>query len=50
VLGMAPANSVVQDNNPGATRTRPLCRYQPYPRYTGAGNPDLASSFDRSTG
>jgi hypothetical protein len=48
--GVAPANPVVRDNNPGATRTRPLCRYPAYPRYSGAGNPDFASSFDCSTG
>ena len=48
--GVAPANPVVRDNNPGVMRTRPLCQYPAYPRYTGAGNPDFASSFDCSTG
>ena len=48
--GVAPAHPVVRDNNPGATRTRPLCEYPAYPRYSGAGNPDFASSFDCSTG
>jgi hypothetical protein len=48
--GVAPAHPVVRDNNPGATRTRPLCEYPAYPRYTGAGNPDFASSFDCSRG
>jgi feruloyl esterase len=46
--GAAPATPVVRDNNPGATRTRPLCRYPTWPRYSGAGNPDFASSFECS--
>ena len=48
--GVAPANPVVRDVNPGATRTRPLCEYPGYPRYGGTGNPDFASSFDCVTG
>jgi Tannase and feruloyl esterase len=47
--GLAPANPVVRDTNPGATRTRPLCQYPTYPRYGGAGNPDFASSFTCTT-
>jgi feruloyl esterase len=44
--GVAPTHPVVRDNNPGASRTRPLCQYPTYPRYSGTGNPDFASSFD----
>jgi feruloyl esterase len=44
--GIAPAHPVVQDKTAGAPRTRPLCQYPTYPRYTGSGSPDFASSFD----
>jgi tannase/feruloyl esterase len=44
--GIAPAHPVVQDKTAGASRARPLCAYPTYPRYTGSGNPDFASSFD----
>ncbi len=44
--GVAPAHQVVRDKTPEVTRTRPLCQYPTYPRYTGTGNPDFASSFD----
>ena len=46
----APADPVVRDTNPGATRTRPLCQYPAYPRYSGTGSPDEAASFDCVTG
>jgi feruloyl esterase len=44
--GAAPADPVVRDTNPGATRTRPLCEYPTHPRYVGSGSPDEASSFE----
>jgi hypothetical protein len=48
--GAAPADPVVRDTNPGATRTRPLCEYPAHPQYSGSGSPDEASSFDCVTG
>ncbi|RQU90582.1 tannase/feruloyl esterase family alpha/beta hydrolase [Burkholderia cepacia] len=44
--GQAPINPVVKDGN-GATkgRTRPLCEYPQFPKYTGNGDADSASSF-----
>jgi acetyl esterase/lipase len=43
--GTAPANPAVTDVGPGhGHRTRPLCPYPTWPRYTG-GDPDVASSF-----
>lgn len=44
--GAAPADPVVRDTNPGATRTRPLCEYPTHPQYRGTGSPDEAASFD----
>ncbi|MGY1682483.1 tannase/feruloyl esterase family alpha/beta hydrolase [Geodermatophilus sp. SYSU D01176] len=46
----APADPVVRDTNPGATRTRPLCQYPAYPHFRGTGSPDEAASFDCVTG
>ncbi|SDY45386.1 feruloyl esterase [Geodermatophilus africanus] len=43
--GAAPADPVVRDTNPGATRTRPLCEYPAHPQYSGTGSPDEAGSF-----
>ncbi|KPU88584.1 hypothetical protein APR50_39865 [Variovorax paradoxus] len=44
--GVAPSGLTVADANPGNNgRTRPLCEYPAWPRYNGAGNVDLASSF-----
>ncbi|MER6347050.1 tannase/feruloyl esterase family alpha/beta hydrolase [Streptomyces sp. NPDC001595] len=49
--GEAPRNPVVTDRNPGAgLRTRPLCAYPAWPRYTGTGDPGAASSFRCRTG
>jgi feruloyl esterase len=42
--GRAPETIPSRDNNPGATRTRPMCRWPTWPRYTG-GNADEAASF-----
>ncbi|WP_414939194.1 tannase/feruloyl esterase family alpha/beta hydrolase [Amycolatopsis sp. cmx-11-51] len=43
--GKAPVHPVVTDVNPTAgQRTRPLCQYPTWPRYTG-GDPDNAHSF-----
>ncbi|MER7397848.1 tannase/feruloyl esterase family alpha/beta hydrolase [Streptomyces sp. NPDC000151] len=43
--GAAPAHPVVTDNGPaGRGRTRPLCAYPAWPRYTG-GDPGRAGSF-----
>ncbi|KZB88443.1 feruloyl esterase [Amycolatopsis regifaucium] len=43
--GKAPVQPTVTDVNAGAgQRTRPLCRYPTWPRYTG-GDPDDARSF-----
>ena len=44
--GRAPANLVATDGNPGATRTRPLCDWPRWPKFTGApGTEDQAASF-----
>ncbi|MDM0109250.1 tannase/feruloyl esterase family alpha/beta hydrolase [Variovorax sp. J22R24] len=44
--GTAPASHVGADINPGANgRTRPLCDFPTWPRYNGAGDPAVASSF-----
>lgn len=44
--GQAPDVIVAKDNNPNANRTRPMCRYPAYPRFTGAaGTENVASSF-----
>ena len=40
-----PANQVVMDTAGVAGRTRPLCDYPKWPRYNGAGDVNLASSF-----
>ncbi len=40
----APTGLVVVDNNKPA-RTRPLCPYPTWPRYTGSGDPNSAASF-----
>jgi hypothetical protein len=42
--GVAPKNLVVVDNH-RSQRTRPLCVYPTWPKYTGAGDPNDASSF-----
>ncbi|MGH8220421.1 MAG: tannase/feruloyl esterase family alpha/beta hydrolase, partial [Steroidobacteraceae bacterium] len=44
--GKAPAGLIVTDGNPNAHRTRPLCEYPKYPRFTGApGTDNSAASF-----
>lgn len=44
--GQSPETLVGADIVRGTNgRTRPLCRYPTYPRYSGKGNPNLASSF-----
>jgi feruloyl esterase len=44
--GKAPAGLIAQDGNPNANRTRPLCDYPRYPKFTGAaGAENSASSF-----
>lgn len=44
--GVAPSNQVVKDTNPGAAgRTRPLCDYPMWPKYSGAGDINLAASY-----
>jgi feruloyl esterase len=48
--GAAPADPVVQDTNPGATRTRPLCEYPAHPEYSGTGSPDEAGNFSCGEG
>lgn len=40
----APSKLTTIDANPGADRTRPLCEYPSWPKYTG-GNENKASSF-----
>jgi feruloyl esterase len=41
--GIAPKDLVVTDNHNG--RTRPLCEWPAWPRYTGTGDVNTASSF-----
>lgn len=44
--GQAPAGLTVMDGNPGANRTRPLCEWPSWPKFTGAaGTENLAASF-----
>lgn len=44
--GTAPVGLVARDGNPDAHRTRPLCEYPMYPKFTGApGTEDSAASF-----
>ena len=44
--GKAPAGLIATDGNPNANRTRPLCDYPKYPRFTGAaGTENAATSF-----
>jgi feruloyl esterase len=49
--GVAPPEPVVQvrrdPKQPGTVlSSRPLCRYPKYPRYKGAGDPNLAASYE----
>jgi pimeloyl-ACP methyl ester carboxylesterase len=44
--GKAPVGLIAKDGNPQASRTRPLCEYPKYPKFTGAaGTEDSATSF-----
>lgn len=43
--GIAPSQQIVTDKSRLPTRTRPLCEYPTWPRYTGHGDADQASSF-----
>jgi feruloyl esterase len=44
--GRAPAGLVARDGNPEAHRTRPLCEYPMYPKFSGAaGTENSATSF-----
>jgi pimeloyl-ACP methyl ester carboxylesterase len=43
--GIAPANQTATDTTGLHARTRPLCEYPTWPKYKGAGDPNLASSF-----
>jgi Tannase and feruloyl esterase len=44
--GAAPANQIAYDGNAAtAGRSMPLCDYPAWPRYSGSGDPKLASSF-----
>lgn len=43
--GIAPSDLVASDTAPGARRTRPMCRYPTWPRYTGSGDTSDAASF-----
>jgi feruloyl esterase len=42
--GQAPGQLTAVDGNPGAKRTRPLCLYPKWPRYTGSGSADEAAN------
>ena len=44
--GTAPEGLIATDGNPNANRTRPLCGYPKYPKFTGvAGTENSAASF-----
>ncbi|MCC7461627.1 MAG: tannase/feruloyl esterase family alpha/beta hydrolase [Gammaproteobacteria bacterium] len=44
--GRAPAQLLASDGNPGVTRTRPLCDWPRWPKFTGApGTENQAASF-----
>ena len=43
--GTAPANQVVADTAGVPGRTRPLCEYPAFPRYSGSGDVNSAASF-----
>ena len=44
--GMAPGPQVVADSVGVPGRTRPLCEYPEWPKYTGSGDVDRAGSFE----
>ena len=41
----APGTMVAMDGNPGANRTRPMCRYPAWPRYNGSGSENETANF-----
>jgi feruloyl esterase len=43
--GVAPGTLTAVDANKGSGRTRPLCVYPTWPKYSGSGNTDDAASF-----
>ena len=43
--GRPPASLVAVDGNKDAHRSRPMCRYPAWPRYSGTGSVDSADSF-----
>jgi feruloyl esterase len=44
--GQAPQGLTAMDGNPNANRTRPLCEYPAWPKFTGAsGTENSAASF-----
>jgi len=43
--GIAPKNQIATDTAVHAGRTRPLCEYPTWPKYSGSGDPNSASSF-----
>jgi len=48
--GKAPAGLTATDGNPNANRTRPVCEYPKWPKFTGAaGTENTAASFTCST-
>lgn len=47
--GAAPANQVVADTAGVPGRTRPLCDYPAFPRYSGSGDVNAAASFSCAT-
>ena len=48
-VGQAPRDQVTSDGNSGSGgRTRPLCVYPQYPKYSGSGDLNVASSYQCS--
>ena len=44
--GQAPSGLTTTDGNPGANRSRPLCEWPAWPKFTGSpGTENSASSF-----
>jgi hypothetical protein len=48
-IGQAPGTIASVDNNPGAHRSRPMCRWPAWPMFTGAAGASVndASNFGR---
>jgi hypothetical protein len=42
---VAPETLVATDGNKGVDRSRPMCVYPNWPRYSGSGDVNIASSF-----